>query len=194
VYGIFAIDTDIVLINNTIGSGGDPSGIANSYTICINDNPWNINPYIINNIIIDGTNNFNDGVRLIHDPPPPPKELRIFNNSFRNDNIDRYIDGTGFNDTSITAVNSETNITPPPQDNDEFSSGNVSFDNNLVADYHIGAGSPDTSSIKDNGYSNLSALPIFTTNPSLLDELLIDIDGTSRDPATIDRGAHEFNP
>ncbi len=191
-YGVYANDTDIVLINNTIGSGGSPSGMTSSYTVCVSDNPWNINPYIVNNIFLEGTNNFNDGLRLIYGTPPIA--CRILNNSFRNDNIDRYIDGSGFNDTSISAVNSEINISPTPSSNEEFSSSDISFVDESTTDFHVSGISADTSSIKDNGYKTLSTLPLFTSNPSLLDELLIDIDGNTRNPATIDRGAHEFNP
>ncbi len=192
-HSIHAKDTTIYVINNTIDGGGTTGGINSSTGLYIEDSTgWSIDPIIINNIMNGGKNNSKYGIYFVNDSQVPPLACTINNNTFRGEGT--YIDGsnsfTGISFPTAPITTSEVTVATenlfynigPPAD--------LAFINDATVDYHISTTSSDTSSIKDNGY-DVSTLSL---DPSLLNELLIDIDGTTRNPASIDRGAHEFNP
>ncbi len=194
--GISSKDTNIYVINNTIYGGGN--GGPNSHALDIEDSTgWSISPKIVNNIIIGGNNSSKYGIYFTDNFATLPLDCLVFNNTFKGEGTS--LGGTNFTNIVYPAPpDSSTEIIPLPSDNLYYNTGSpddLVFINDTAYNYHIDTiNSSDTSSIKDNGYKNLSTLPLFKGNPSLLNELLIDIDGNTRNPASIDRGAHEFNP
>ncbi len=192
-YGIYASDSNVNIINNTINSGGN-NGIFISNAIWISDSPWNINPIVINNIILSGTNLNKYGIWLVSTSSTPYTSL-IFNNTFNNI-LGNYllINSTPY--STITAVNSTNDVTPQPSGNEDYSNSNIDFNGNkdfqapVSYDYHVnetGSTPSDIVKIKNNGY-DLSSIS------GISDDYSPDIDKTIRNVQTIDRGAHEFSP
>jgi hypothetical protein len=169
-----------------------------SYAICILDDPWEIKPLIVNNIILGGYNNTNYGVRLrsISIPASLPLHCGIFNNAFHATYCDNYL--TVATDQNTTgSVDSSTEVTPTPEYTTEFNLSEIQFLDRLAYNYRIDTSSPNPGSIQGNSSS--------FTSPSFLEQeleeaggvtadLLTDIDGNPRDRYSIDRGAHEAYP
>ena len=131
-------------------------------------------------------------LEIIKHKPDYSDERGYIHNTFKGE-------GTALGGSTFTNIvypnspDSSTDISPAPMNNMYYDTGSpddLVFINETAYNYHIDSSSPDTSSIEDNGY-DVSGLSL---SQSLLDELLIDIDGTTRNPASIDRGAHEFSP
>jgi hypothetical protein len=192
-YGIFASDSNVNIINNTINGGGN-NGIFISNAIWISDSPWNIDPRVINNIILPGTNLNKYGIWLVS-TSSIPYQSSIFNNTF-NDLLDVYllINSTPY--ATVNALNSTNDVSPQPGGNEDYRNGNIDFNGNkdfqapVGYDYHVnetGSTPGDIIKIKNNGYD-------LSTISGLSGDYIHDIDELNRNIQTTDRGAHEFSP
>ncbi len=186
--GVFVLNSDIDIINNTINGLGVPASPV-SYAIYGKNTTSNI----INNIIIGGLGINQYGIYL-SDVDPAINDVLIYNNAFDEDGcITAYLsDGSVFYNIITDMENFYNNPPRKPVNNNNYSSvplpEDIQFSNVSGGDFTIVAGA-NLSIIMDNGYN-----PSTILSPSELQEATRDRFYNPRPVSSMDRGGHEFNP
>ncbi|MCK4924531.1 MAG: hypothetical protein KAS61_06125, partial [Spirochaetes bacterium] len=183
-YGVYVLNSDVDIINNTINGLGNVGAPAKTYGIYGENTDSNI----INNIIIGGRGGTRYGIILSE--PAPVNDVLIYYNSFE---IDGCLNGF-LNDgitSFITIATMESGYNPgirSPFGNLDHIQGDINFSDRNSGDYTI-TGGGDLSSILNNGY-DLS----FILSSGELAEATLDRLNNIRPVTTMDRGGHEFSP
>ena len=184
-YGVYVLNSDVDIINNTINGLGNVGAPAKTYGIYGENTDSNI----INNIIIGGRGGTRYGIILSE--PAPVNDVLIYYNSFE---IDGCLNGF-LNDgitSFITIATMESGYNPgirSPFGNLDHIQGDINFSDRNAGDYTI-TGGGDLSSILNNGYD----LSLFTLSSGELAEATLDRLNNIRPVTTMDRGGHEFSP
>jgi hypothetical protein len=194
-FAVSVSSSNPLLINNTLNGGGTSLwGATSSCGVYLRDrkDPWDVEPVLINNIIIGGRNLHRYGIYFDSGTLQPPLTCILSGNTFRTGDI--YLAGTTLAEISNPQdPDSTLDLIGQPLNSECFSEGDVRFPAAVQYDYHIDLWSPNPLSVKNNG-SDLEEARQMLHEYGLSDQLFIDIDGTRRSPASIDRGAHEFSP
>jgi hypothetical protein len=198
-YGVFMLDSDVDIINNTINGLGNVGGFA----ICHGIYGENTNSNIINNIIIGGRGGTPYGITLKGIPPlsgydTSVNDVLIFNNTFDIGGCSAgfLYDAEDMGPPYFLIDDMESNYNTgvrSPINNNEYFPTQIVFDGPPIGDYTDytvdTVNSTDEILIENNGY-NVS----FILSSGELAEATLDRFNTLRPVASIDRGGHEFNP
>jgi hypothetical protein len=191
-YGVYVVDSDVDIINNTIDGLGNVGAPAITHGIYGENTDSNI----INNIIIGGRGVDRYGITLSSYNTLINDVLIFFNTFDRDGCLDGFL-----NDASGTVVPPFTTIASMesgyntvlrlPSGNNDYLPGDIVFFGPLIGDFTVDTGlSANVSLIEHNGYNSLSSM--LTT--AEMQEVTRDRFWTDRPVSFIDRGAHEFNP
>jgi len=190
-YGVYVLNSDVDIINNTVNGLGNVGAPAKTYGIY----GENTNSNIINNIIIGGRGGVRYGITL-SDYSTSVNDVLIYNNTFDRDGcLAGFLsDGSGTDFTDIATMEMESGYNTglrSPSNNNDYVPGDIVFVNPLFGDFTVDTSlSANESLIEDNGYNSLSNI----LTPAEIQEVTRDRFWTDRPVSSMDRGAHEFNP
>ena len=187
-------------------NGGGQTGTAGPgysiYGIC--SASWNINPIMINNLIIGGEQNTTYGIYL--DTNESPISVVIFNNIFNDAKCTHLVSTSGVDINNIATLEGtigNSSFDPDPKNNIDYTNdADVTFIDKSTYDYHINTDLSDQltlNNISSNGFNVDSSIDATYNNDTIYvpqDAALYDIDDEPRpsDYSKIDLGADEFAP
>jgi hypothetical protein len=189
-YGVYVLNCDVDIINNTI----DGLGFVGAPAITTGIYGENTNSNIINNIIIGGRGGGRYGITLSSYNTLINDVLIFFNTFDRDGCLNGFLnDGSSPYFTIATMETGYNTGIRSPSNNLDYLPGEIEYNNPNIGDFWVDTTLPLPQSsnpalIQNNGY-DLSLII-----PGELADATLDRFYTLRPVTSMDRGGHEFNP